>query len=110
MSEAVEYRLKRNRQFVLAAIALMLFVAGAMVAVFAYLSPVDPSRKLAAVAATGWLYLGGSLVWIHAQGMAKDGLCRRFMNWIPGSGYADPPLESWEEEIESRNGFSTVDK
>jgi hypothetical protein len=102
VSEAVEYRVKRNRQHLLYGFALVFMALGASVAVL--------SLPHASIATPG-VMLGIGLVlsghWLALRGaaMGTEGFARGFMDAVYSSPSPDPPLDEWEAELEERGAF-----
>lgn len=102
MSEAVEYRVKRNRLAQLGIIALMVHLAGMLCLVIATVVP--PERAFIPFG-MGLLYLVLSTYnLIIVKAIKEDGRCRAFME-RRGREYPDPPLDEWEGSLEERDAF-----
>lgn len=102
MSEAVEYRVKRNRLAQLGIIALMVNLVGMLCLV---IGAVVPPESAFIPFGMGLLYLAlSTYIMIIVKAIEEDGRCRAFMEWR-GREYPDPPLDEWEDSLEERDAF-----
>lgn len=113
MSEAVEYRLKRNRIAALEKFGEIEYLLGlACVGVSAALVGVGYPDPDPALRGGVWLLGSAGVASLircvthayHVRSACNDGYCRRFAEWS-GVDIADPPLDEWEDELEEAGAF-----
>jgi len=106
VSEALEYRIKRNRQATIVVAGLGLFTFAAVMAGVGLLSD-DASVTILWGGFGLFGIVAAYLPLILARGMEVDGYCRVFVEAVFTS-YSDPPLDEWEEHLEQQDAFSNT--
>lgn len=103
MTEAVEYRIKRTRARLNLVVATV-YVAAAMT-VLSLSHPQGGSALSvgAAVTTAATAFAGLHIASYHAA--VEDGRLRTLHERVYGE-YADPPLNEWEERLESEGAFN----
>jgi len=101
MSEAVEYRLARNKQLITGVYGLLCFVAASVIV---HIGPLTVGNAIVLTI----LLASGYALFAMTRALGKDGYCRSFYEGLLGD-FSDPPLGEWEDELEDRGAFATIE-
>lgn len=102
-AEAIEYRIKRNRQ-VMALHAALVCILTAMLSFSVASVAVRAGQDASLPFLAGLVCLSfGAFVLVINQAVSSDGIARRVLSHI--TSFDDPPLNDWGDDLERRGSF-----